>query len=226
MVMTTLERRSRLRAPRAVLLWSVAAAVVALGVGSAGLAPSATVAAARAPAEGAAVAEAVPSDVAGSGAEVVVGETGNVEKREGEAAGLTDEAGRHAYFSITVEGVSVRSSCPARAASVSRPDRRYFLAVDVSASMSAEIVGVVDGGADVFMPVTADAFRVLDADGVERGGPSPAAWACFEESDLAAPFVAPGESTRGLVVLESDVATGWVAYQPVPGSGWQWAFEE
>lgn len=226
MVMTTFERRSRPGPPRAALLWSVALVVAALGVGSAARASSATVAAARAPYDGAAVADTVPSDVAGSGTEVVVGDTGNVEKLEGEAAGLTDDAGRHAYFSITVESVAVRSSCPARAASVGRPDRRYFLAVDVSASMSAEIPGVVDGGADVFMPVTADAFRVLDPDGVERGGASPAAWACFDEADLAAPFIGPGESTRGVVVLESDVSTGWIAYQPVPGSGWQWAFAE
>jgi len=226
MVMTTFERRSRPSPRRVLLLSSAAAVVVAVWVGSSALSPSATVAAARAPYDGAAVADTVPPDVAGSGAEVVVGDTGNVEKLEGEAAGLTDEAGRHAYFSITVESVAVRSSCPARAASVGRPDRRYFLAVDVSASMSAEIPGVVDGGADVFMPITADAFRVLDEGGVERGGPSPAAWACFEEPDLAAPFIAPGESTRGLVVLESDVSTGWIAYQPVPGRGWQWAFAE
>lgn len=226
MVMTTFERRSRPRSPRVLVVSSVAVVVVAAGVGSSALSPSATVAAARAPYDGAAVADTVPSDVAGSGADVVVGETGNVEKREGEPAGLTDEAGRHAYFSITVESVAVRSSCPARSASVSRPDRRYFLAVDVSASMPAEIPGLVDGGADVFMPLTADAFRVLDADGVERGGPSPAAWDCFDESELAAPFIGPGESTRGVVVLESDVSTGWIAYQPVPGSGWQWAFAE
>lgn len=167
---------------------------------------------------------AAQAPAAAGGADVHVSESGNVVKELGEPSGLVVDGARRASFTMTVDEVETRTSCPGRASGTVLPGRRYFLVATLRAAMGADAGAAVDGDGDVYMPLTADAFRVLGPDGAVRGEPTEASWACFGDDELAAAFVGPGESTHGTVVLESDTSSGWLVYAPTGGAGWQWAF--
>lgn len=152
-----------------------------------------------------------------------VAASGNIRKELDEAAGLTIDGSDTAYFEVVVEDVSVRTSCPGRGVRVA-PLRGYFVVIELSSTMDANVSRLPGGGADVFMPLVAEAFHIIGPEGQEvPPGPTEASWACFENADLAAPFVGPGESTAGLLVLDSPFESGTLAYEPA-GPGWQWEF--
>lgn len=177
------------------------------------------------------VAPETPHDVAtegpsGSGiTSVRVAPSGNVEKDIGESAGLTLAGSDHAYFEFVVEGIEVLVSCPGRGVTV--PTRNgYFVVVNLRAQMSDAVSQAVKGGSELFMPLTADAFRLVGADGpVAAETLTDASWACFGSDVLAEPFVGPGEETAGLVVLDSPISSGTLVYAPA-GRGWEWTFGE
>lgn len=78
-----------------------------------------------------------------------------------------------------------------------------------------------------FVTVDSDAFSILDDDGnVVSGTLSQKAYGCFTLEERVQPFVNPGESVAGLVVLDSSVDHGYLQYNPwgVAGSGWVWKF--
>lgn len=167
------------------------------------------------------LATAAPS---GTGvATMVVAASGNIKKELGEPAGLTIEGSDTSYFEVVVEDVSVRTSCPGRGVHTA-PLRGYFVVVELSSTMNADVSQLPGGGSEVFMPLVAEAFQIIGPQGQEvPPGPTDASWACFENADLAAPFIGPGESTAGLLVLDSPFESGTLAYEPA-GPGWQWEF--
>jgi hypothetical protein len=160
----------------------------------------------------------------GSGVtDVDVAATGHVAKELGEPAGLVPAGSDQASFEITVERIGVQAGCPGRGVSVA-PSRGYFVVVRVRASLDdvSDLPGTPD---DPYMPLVADAFHVLGVDGTPQGGRTEASWSCFEHGALAAPFLGPGETTAGTVVLDSAVPAGTLVYAPVAGGrGWQWPF--
>jgi len=150
---------------------------------------------------------------------IEVAPSGNIRKDIGEPAGLTARDG-HVSFEILVEDISVVTTCPGRGVDAP-PEHGYFVVIELSARV-ADDVGEVPP--DVFMPLTADAFSLVSAEGpVAAPTSTVASWGCFDEDSLAAPFVGVGESTSGLVVLDSPVAAGTLVYAP-GGSGWEWDF--
>ncbi len=174
---------------------------------------------------GQAVASDTPGDIAseapaGTGVtSIEVAPSGNIRKDLGEPAGLTSGDGR-VHFEIRVDDITVTSSCPGRGVNVP-PEHGSFVVVTLSARV-ADDVG--DVPTDVFMPLTADAFSLVGRDGaVTVPTLTDASWGCFEDESLAAPFVGVGESTSGLVVLDSPVTSGTLVYAP-GGSGWEWDF--
>lgn len=170
------------------------------------------------------VAVAAPPDTGVTAIEVAP--SGNLRKSLGESAGLTLAGSDHAHFQLVINDVAVIDSCPSRAGDgvEHRPEYGHFVVVDLTATMSAEVVTAVTGGADLFMPLAADAFALVGQEGSVTAQPlTDASWACFEDEVLAAPFVGPGETTSGLVVLDSAVAAGTLVYAPV-GPGWEWDF--
>lgn len=169
------------------------------------------------------IAEEAPSDTGVTTIEVAP--SGNLRKDLGESAGLTLPGSDVAHFEVVVHDIAIIDSCPGRAAGAERaPERSHFVVVDLTARMSDAVATDVLGGADLFMPLSPDAFTLVGRDGSVRSDLlTDAAWACFEDDTLAAPFVGPGESTSGLVVLDSDVASGVLVYAP-DGPGWEWEF--
>lgn len=172
-----------------------------------------------------AVNPAPPDDVAttapaGTGVTAIeVAPSGHLRKELGEPAGLTLADSDTAYFEITVKDVAVVTDCPARGVDVA-PEHGYFVVVDVTATMSADVAALVPGEADPFMPVTADAFSI---GGTDVPTLTDASWACFEAEELAPPFVGSGETVDGLVVLDSPIPAGTLVYAPA-GAGWEWQF--
>lgn len=179
--------------------------------------------------DGAAAPVPAPADVAieappetGVTAVEVAG-SGNVRKDLGEPAGLTVAGSDRSYFEIVVESVTVTTACPGRGVDVA-PLHGYFVVVDVTATMSEDVLAVAGGLADPFMPLVSDAFHVIGPDGTVRTDTlTEASWGCFAESDLAPPFVGAGESASGLVVLDTPYDRGSLVYAP-RGLGWEWSF--
>lgn len=168
------------------------------------------------------VATAPPAEV-GTGT-VEVSDSGNVLKDLGEPAGLTLAGSERAFFEITVRAITVTTSCPGRGVSVA-PLNGYFVVVEIAASMPDDARAAAGSDADLFMPLAADAFRVVGPDGVERTDTlTEASWACFPDEELAPPFVGSGEAAAGKVVLDSAVDQGTLVYAPA-GPGWEWNFE-
>ncbi len=234
--MVTRARSTRVRrgpAGRAHLLRaSTALALVLAGAGGASLAsadPGAPAGpdAARTVAPSAAE-QATPDDVAEDAPaevgvlEVEVTNTGRVRKRLGEPAGLAPEGSRSASFQITLDSIEVLTGCPGRGVTLA-PENGYFVVIDLAASVDFDVVETT--GADVFMPLVADSFGVLGPDGAPQAAPTEASWGCYEDDQLAPPFVGAGESAAGKVVLDSAVPAGTLVYTPGGSTGWEWSFE-
>jgi hypothetical protein len=154
---------------------------------------------------------------------IEVSEAGRVRKELGEPAGLTEPGASSALFEITVSDVSVMTTCPGREVAP-RPVRGYFVVIDLTARMADEGRSATAGDEGLFMPLVADAFGVVAADGSVVATPSEASWSCFEDVELAPPFVGAGESASGKVVLDSAVSAGTLVYTPGGNLGWEWAF--
>lgn len=169
------------------------------------------------------IAGEAPSDTGVTTIEVAP--SGNLRKDLGESAGVTLPGSDRAHFEVIVHEIAVVDSCPGRVTGAERtPERSHFVVVDLTARMSDSVATDVLGGADLFMPLSPDAFALVGQDGSVRTDLlTDAAWACFEDDVLAAPFVGPGEGTSGYVVLDSDVDSGVLVYAPA-GPGWEWEF--
>jgi hypothetical protein len=169
-----------------------------------------------------------PDDVAdhapaGTGVDrVEVSVRDHVVKEVGEPAGLAADG--EAVFELTVEAVTVMTQCPGRGIDPT-PERGYFLVLDVTAELDAAAPDHARPGTDAFLPLVSAAFQVVRPDGTaQEDAGSAAAWACFDESELAPAFVEPGERVTGKVVLDAEAPSGTVVYDPERTGGWEWAY--
>lgn len=178
----------------------------------------------------AATAEDPDDDMLGTAAEmdaqgedVEVNDSGDVEKTEGEEGELVDGETDEVMFSIAVSDIAVIESCPGRIDTEVMPENGYFITFEVESSMAADMASD-SGEDDVFLPLLAEAFEVLDADGESVGSGTESSWLCFEPDVLAPAFVGPGEEASGMVVLDSSVEHGSIRYAPDGQAGWTWEF--
>jgi len=174
------------------------------------------------PADGLAVA---PSAPAGTGAgPAQVSERGHVRKDIGEPGGLTDATDGGVLFEISVDAAQISPTCPGRGVDVT-PANGHFLVLDVTASLSADAADGADPAQDVFMPLVAEAFDVVGpGGGLQETTVTDASWACFDDDDLLPPFLEPGGTVSGKVVLDSASDSGVVVYAPGGEAGWEWEF--
>ena len=173
-------------------------------------------------ADGLAVATTAPEGTAAAAPEV--SERGHVHKDLGEPGGLTDAADGGVIFEISVDSVTVSTTCPGRGVDVA-PVNGHFLVLDVAASLSADAADGAAAGEDVFMPLVAEAFDVVAPGGtLQETTVTDASWACFDDGELLPPFLEPGGSVSGKVVLDSASDSGVVVYAPDGEAGWEWEF--
>ncbi len=148
----------------------------------------------------------------------------NIRKDLGEPGELVSDSGQ-VLFSLTVTSVEAANGCPSRAHDLAEVEGDFLL-VDVQAEMADSISDHVDGDEmDMFLPLGAEAFTVFDDRGVAvEGAATVRAWECYPDEELLAPFARPGHSSSGLLVLDTDLEHGSIAYTPAGAAGWQWFF--
>ncbi len=162
-----------------------------------------------------------------SGPQVFEGEDGkgDVVGAIGVPSGLVGADGKSA-FTLTVQEIRLEPTCPARLdGQVFTADTGQFLIARVEASMDSSFAEQTQD--TPFLTVDSDAFTILDSNGKIAGAAfTEKAYGCFTLEERIQPFVNPGESVSGLVVLESPVEHGYLQYNPwgVAGSGWVWEF--
>ncbi|PFG38715.1 hypothetical protein ATJ97_1201 [Georgenia soli] len=161
---------------------------------------------------------------AASGAPEELSERGHVVKEIGDGAELSAAGSAATLFELTVLDVDVSRTCPGRGVTPV-PEHGHFVTVDLRAHMAAQMAHEVPPGTDTFLPLMPEAFQIVGPDGtVQDTVVSGSAWACFDDDALAPPFVEPGESVAGKVVLDSRTASGTVVYDPDGTGGWEWPF--
>lgn len=150
----------------------------------------------------------------------------NLHKVLGEPGQLVTEEG-DPLFSISVMSVDEVSSCPSRAQDLNAV-AGDFVVLEVTAEVREEILAFTDEvEEDVYFPLQAETFTLIDTSGEPiEGTASYLAWECYPDTDLLPGFIFPGESARGLVVLETSSAISTVAYMPADAPGWEWSLQE
>lgn len=150
---------------------------------------------------------------------------GDVVGEIGVPSGLVGADGEP-VFTLTIQGISLESTCPARLdGAVFTADTGQFLIARVEATMAPSFAEQTPD--TPFLTVDSDAFTILDATGKSAGAAfTEKAYGCFTLEERIQPFVNPGETVSGVVVLESSVEHGYLQYNPwgVAGSGWVWEF--
>lgn len=121
-----------------------------------------------------------------------------------------DEKTKKTYFTVKVAKSQLLESCPDRMGGPNlKPERSKFLVLDIEASK------VGGSKSDLYMPLLAEAFSVVDAKcGINRSAASDAAWGCRKDSQLAPAIINPGEKVPGKIVLDIAANKGKVAYDP------------
>jgi hypothetical protein len=167
------------------------------------------------------VASTAPDGAAAGSPEV--SERGNVRKTVGEPAGLATADGE-VFFQMSVDAAQLAATCPGRGVDVS-PANGHFLVLDVTVTLSADAATSADPGQDVYMPLVAETFDVVGPGGaLQETTVTDASWACFENDELLPPFLEPGQTASGKVVLDSANDSGVVVYAPDGAAGWEWEF--
>jgi hypothetical protein len=137
---------------------------------------------------------------------------------------VTHETGRGAELQLIIGSVEVLSTCPGRGVEV-EPRLGQFVVLDVTASLTGVQGAGTSDPDDAFVALTPDDFGIAAPDGrVQEIVVTEEAWACYEDPDLLPPFLDPGQTVSGKVVLESATEHGWVSYVPEGSSGWEWEF--
>ncbi|MDY5127585.1 hypothetical protein ACRQF6_00005 [Actinotignum sp. GS-2025f] len=161
------------------------------------------------------------------GRPVTVAPSGDVEAELGVPVGLSVDGATRAAFTLTVTDITRAQECPSRIAepAVFTPKNGTFLVVDLSAQMAADY-DAYDPDAP-FLTLDRDAFYLTDLEGnIQEDSHTVPSYGCYSTAERVTPFINPGESAAGKVVLETSLEHGYLVYNPwgVPGSGWRWAF--
>lgn len=170
-----------------------------------------------------------PSDVEqdAQDAPIDTAPNGDILATVGEQSGLVGPDGTSA-FNITVTDLGLESECPSKLedGTTFAPENGRFLVADVSATLTQDFASMTDHDTP-FLTVDSDVFEIVDLNGVTQSDShTVSAYGCYTNDQRIVPFVNPGESVEGLVVLDTDLEHGYLVYNPwgVDGSGWRWEF--
>ncbi|WP_258905276.1 hypothetical protein [Actinokineospora sp. UTMC 2448] len=141
-------------------------------------------------------------------------ERGNVPKKLGEEAGVTNEDGA-TMLTFTLDSIDKSGRCTGEFAE--KPENGHFLILHLRVTTAAEFDEMVAAG--MFNPYD---FAVVGPDGVtETNLSTVATYSCLNESAPLA--LAPGSKYRFSIVLDSRSTKGVLTYRPgFMASGWEW----
>lgn len=149
--------------------------------------------------------------------EASVDESGHVTKLPGEGAELLSGDGSVAA-TVTVYDTEVMTECPGEFAEP--PQHGSYVVVDVAVAATDAL------GEGNLLLVGPAMWTIVGPDGaVQRDMETTAAWTCFATEERLPYTVAPGESVRGRLVLDTTTTTGQLVYSPNGGEGWSWPLD-
>ena len=159
------------------------------------------------------------------------GERGNVSATLGEPVLIVDDAG-HEVAELTIEAITPDYACTADEATLQDPANGHFIGVDMVLSAGSGFTEY-ENPFGIFTLTNNGRFTIIGTDGVTETntivGGAPAYLCTTAYNELLTLPVEPGQTYRGVVVLDSANAAGTLIWQPVlategPGPGWEWTY--
>ncbi len=144
---------------------------------------------------------------------------GNVVKKVGELAYLSDEDG-NTVAKITLKKIQVDPKCTGEF--IEKPKNGHFIALTLDVQTTKELAN----GPVSNIVVDQIAWKVISPDGTTENDTIGNGTSCMAEKDSAPGTVGPGEHVKGLVVLDSANTSGGLVLQSnlYTGTGWEWGF--
>ncbi|SDH80282.1 hypothetical protein SAMN05192558_105122 [Actinokineospora alba] len=137
-------------------------------------------------------------------------------KRVGEDAGVVAEDGSR-LVTFRLDKVEVDPECTAPEAK--EPEKGHFVVFTMT-------VEPMEKYSDELKHLHAGSFEILGDDGADTLVSTPAANACFPESEQLTRHYKPGEKTTGKIVFDTKYKSGNAALKngAADGTGWVWEF--
>ena len=159
------------------------------------------------------------------------GERGNQEAAVGDPVTVADDAGAEILV-LTVESITPDYPCDGDEASLQDPVNGHFIGVQLVVTAGPGLAEF-DNPYGIFTLTNNGKFTIVGSDGVTEAGViagGAEAYLCTAGyNELLTGTVEPGQTYRGVIVLDSANASGTLIWQPVltadgPGPGWEWPY--
>ena len=166
----------------------------------------------------------------GSGA-APAGERGNQQAALGDPVTVLDDAGAEILV-LTVESITPDYPCDGDEASRQDPLNGHFIGLQLLVTAGSGLAEF-DNPYGIFTLTNNGKFSIVGADGVTEtdqiAGGAEAYLCTATYNEVLTQTVEPGQTYRGVVVLDSANASGTLIWQPVltsdgPGPGWEWPY--
>ena len=158
------------------------------------------------------------SPVAAASAEMAKSSRGNIVKKPGDGASVTDK-GKTVQVSHRL--IKVDAKCPGKYAS--KPENGHFVALDVSMETIPELAQSVNPQ----FGLAGYAWKAIAANGTTFNGNvfTGAAYMCLDDAARFPSALGPGEKATGKIILDVPTTSGVLVHQQgfMP-TGWEWAY--
>lgn len=159
-------------------------------------------------------AEATPTEPAGEKSE-----RGNLIKKVGEGAGITDNGTEVASF--VINSITVDGQCTNEFAE--KAENGHILILDVSVKTEPAL-------ADSVFPsfgLNPYDFKTIAPNGTTSNADmgTMATYTCLDDSEILPQDIGPAEQATGKVVLDAETAEGTLVFKPgYAAAGWEWEY--
>lgn len=163
-----------------------------------------------------------PTSESSNSADSGLSPRGNLVKEIGEAAGIIDGNGE-LLVNFVINSISPDVLCTEEPAEPA--ENGVFIAVDVSVQTSPAMAAP-----DALLPsfdMSPSLFRTISPEGISSNA-SPdtfAAFLCLDDTALLPGSIGPGESARGIVLLDVEYPAGTLIFEDFyTDSAWEWNY--
>ena len=180
---------------------------------------------------GSAAGSATDGEAGATGGAAPAGERGNQVATLGEPVTVVDEAGAE-LIQLTIESITPDYACDADEATVMDPANGHFVALELVVTAGSGLAEF-ENPYGVFTLTNNGRFTIISSDGVTETntivGGSEAYLCTTGYNEVLTLIVEPGQTYRGVAVLDTANASGTLIWQPVlegaaPGPGWEWTY--
>lgn len=146
---------------------------------------------------------------------------GNLIKKLGDGAGITDQSLKKDVASFVINAITVDGACTNEYSQA--PVNGHILILDVSVQTEAAL-------ADSMVPsfsLNPYSFKTIAPNGTTSNVDlaSMATYSCLPDAEVLPSEIGPGENVTGKVVLDAETAEGILVFKPgYANFGWEWAY--